>query len=211
MNEWESDLVVLVADKNMEAGVRGLLSRRQALGLRQIRHEVYVHVERDPGCFHRGHDFLRPMAGRTAHGLILFDRVGSGQEQNTRESLEQLVTERLASSGWDGRATAIVLDPELEVWVWSDSPHVDRVLGWTETRPDLRTWLRDEGLWSEGERKPDDPKAAVEGVLRHVRKPRSSAIYEKLGTSVSFQRCTDPSFLRFRQVLAGWFAEDTRL
>ena len=211
MNGWESDLVVLVADKNMEASVRGLLSRRQALGLRQIRYEVYVHVGRDPGCFLSGHDFLRPMAGRTAHALVLFDRIGSGREQNTRESLEDLVTGRLASSGWDDRAAAIVIDPELEVWVWSDSPHVGRVLGWREAHPDVQTWLREEGMWLEGERKPEDPKASVERVLHHVRKPRSSAMYGKLANSVSFQRCTDPSFLRFRQVLAGWFAEDARL
>ena len=210
MSEWESDLVVLVADKNMEAGVQGLLSRREALGLRKIRYEVYVHVRRDPGCFLGGHDFLRPMAGRTAHALILFDRDGSGREQTTRESLEQLVTRRLASSGWDDRAAAIVIDPELEVWVWSDSPHVGRVFGWGEVRPDLQTWLREKGMWVEGESKPEDPKAAVERVLRHVRKPRSSAMYGQLARKVSFQRCTDPSFLRFREVLAGWFAEDTR-
>ncbi|MCH8217845.1 MAG: hypothetical protein IH892_13870 [Planctomycetes bacterium] len=211
MNGRESDLVVLVADKNMEASVRGLLSRREALGLRQIRYEIYVHVRRDPGCFLGGHDFLRPMAGRTAHALVLFDRIGSGREKNTRESLEDLVTGRLASSGWDDRAAAIVIDPELEVWVWSDSPHVGRVLGWREAYPDVQTWLRERGMWAEGERKPEDPKAAVERVLRHVRKPRSSAMYGKLADLVSFQRCTDPSFLRLRQILAGWFAEDTRL
>lgn len=210
MSEWESDLVVLVADKNMEAGVRGLLSRREALGLPKIRYDVYVHVARDPGCFLGGHDFLRPMAGRTAHALVLFDRDGSGREQETRESLEELVTQRLSSSGWGDRAAAIVLDPELEVWVWSDSPHVGRVLGWIEAHPDVRAWLHEKGMWAEGESKPEDPKAAVERVLRHVRKPRSSAMYGKLAAAVSLQRCTDPSFLRLREVLAGWFAEDTR-
>ncbi|MCK4659830.1 MAG: hypothetical protein KAV82_09950 [Phycisphaerae bacterium] len=207
MSDWELDLVLLVPDKNMEATVRGLLSRRQALALRQFRFEVYVHVERDPGCFHRGHDFLRPMAGRCAHGLILFDRVGSGQEQETRESLEKLVTMRLASSGWGDRGRTIVLDPELEVWVWSDSPHVDRCLGWEGRCPNLRTWLRTEEMWLKGRSKPEDPKAAVERVLRRVRKPRSSALYEGLAKSVSLKGCTDPAFLKFRQLLAEWFPE----
>ncbi len=207
MSEWESDLAVLVPDKNMEAAVRGLLSRRRSLGLRPLRFEMYVHVERDPGCFLRGNDFLRPMAGRFAHGLILLDRVGSGQENKTRQSLEDLVTTRLASSGWGDRAKAIVLDPELEVWVWSDSPHVDRLLGWEGRRPDLRTWLRNERMWLAGESKPSDPKAAVQRVLRRVRKPRSSAVYEGLARSVSLRNCTDPAFVRFRQLLAEWFPE----
>ena len=207
MSGWESDLVVLVADKNMEAGVRGLLSRWQALGLREVRHEVHVHVERDPGCFHRGHDFLRPMAGRYAHSLILFDREGSGQEQQTRESLEKLVTRQLASAGWGDRAKAIVIDPELEVWVWSDSPHVARLLGWEGGRPNLRRWLADERMWLKGRNKPEDPKRAVERALRRARKPRSSALFRGLAENVSLRSCTDPAFLKFRQTLAEWFPE----
>ena len=207
MTEWESDLAVLVPDRNMEAAVRGLLSRGRALGLRRLRFEIYVHVERDPGCFLRGHDFLRPMAGRFAHGLILLDRVGTGQERKTREELEKLVMTRLAASGWGDRAKAIVLDPELEVWVWSDSPHVDRCLGWAGRRPNLRAWLCTEGTWPEGASKPEDPKAAVEHALRRVGKPRSSAVYEGLATSVSLTNCADPAFLQFRQWLAEWFSE----
>jgi hypothetical protein len=33
----------------------------------------------------------------------------------------------LFTSGWENRAAAVVLDPELEIWVWSDSPEVEAV------------------------------------------------------------------------------------
>lgn len=205
MSHSPSDLVVLVADKNMEAAVGGLLSRPQALGMRPIQFDVYIHPYRDPGCFDSGHDFLRPFTRQYAHGLLMFDRVGSGQDQRSGVELETETQRRLSSNGWDDRADAIVLDPELEVWVWSDSPHVDRCLGWEGRSPDLRTWLRDQSLWQRSTAKPSDPKTAVESALRLVRKPRSSSIYADLANSVSVQRCKDTAFMKFRQTLAGWF------
>jgi hypothetical protein len=47
-----SELICLVADKNMEAVMQGHFTRPQALGIRAIQHEVVVHPRRDPGCFH---------------------------------------------------------------------------------------------------------------------------------------------------------------
>lgn len=57
-----ADLLLLVADKNMEYAVRGLLSRPQALEVRPLEFEVYVQPQRDPGCALRAHEFLRPFA-----------------------------------------------------------------------------------------------------------------------------------------------------
>ena len=49
--------------------------------------------------------------------------------------------ERLAANGWNDRAKAIVVDPELESWVWADSRVVEDVLGWPGHAEDLRSWL----------------------------------------------------------------------
>lgn len=140
------DLVALVADKNMEFALKGLLMQHRALGIRPLQTDVYVHPERDPGCFLRGHDFLHPFFNRYAHALLILDRQGSGRESSCREDLESEAEKRLSQSGWNDRAAAVVLDPELEIWVWSDSPHVGRVLGWPKGRPSLRTWLREQGF-----------------------------------------------------------------
>jgi hypothetical protein len=206
MSTGSKDLAILIADKNMEGALRGLLSRSQSLGLKDIVCDLYVHPERDPGCLLRGHDFLRPFAHRYAHGLVIFDREGSGQDALERSVLEQQVEARLSSAGWSDRAAAVVIDPELEIWVWNDSPHVEAALGWEAGGSSLREWLKQKGWLPEGHSKPTQPKRAVEEALRIARRPRSSSVYHQLAQKVSIDRCVDPSFLRLRQILARWFA-----
>lgn len=202
---YQKDLVVLVPDRNTEFAVRGILARPQALGVRKVSSDIFVHVGRDSGCFLGSHDFLRPMCQNFRHALVIFDRVGCGQEDHPREEIEETVGLKLAVSGWEDRAAVVVIDPELEAWVWSESPQVASCLGWTSDLPNLRRWLTEHGWWPSSSLKPPDPKLAVEQVLREVRKPRSSAIYEQLARRVGFQRCTDPAFLKFRHIMREWF------
>lgn len=198
------DLILLVADSNTEYTIKGLLSRTKALGIRPVAFDVFRHPERDPGCLLRGPDYLRAFQSQYLHALVLLDREGSGRAQSSREALEGDLETRLAKD-WNQRASAVVLDPELEVWLWSDSPHVDTVLGWHGRSPDLRSWLVEAGLLTEGSAKPMRPKEAVEKALRLVSKPRSSALYRRLAELVSLRRCRDPAFHRFRGTLQGWF------
>jgi hypothetical protein len=205
---FPNELIVLVADKNMEFAVKGILSRFNALGIREVAPKLHVHPENDPGCLLRGHLFLSLFVNQYAHALILLDREGSGRERSSREALESELEERLNQSGWGNRAAAIVIDPELEMWVWSDSPHVDSVLGWEGKEPALRSWLQERGYLQEGRIKPGRPKEAMEQALRTVRKPRSSAIYQQLARKVSLERCTDSSFVKLKTILQGWFPSE---
>jgi hypothetical protein len=200
------DLVVLAADKNAEFAIRGLLDTRAlALGLRPVVYDVFVHPECDPGCAQKAHEFLRTFARTHDRGLVLLDLVGSGREHLGVEALEASIEDSLAVSGWSGRAGAVVIAPELEAWVWSDSPHVADALGWLDGAQKLRDWLEEQRLWDNSATKPADPKAAVEHVLRLVRKPRSSAIYRQLATKVGVERCVDPAFAKLRRLLRDWF------
>ncbi|HVC94423.1 MAG TPA: hypothetical protein VND64_12070 [Pirellulales bacterium] len=198
-------LIVLVADKNMELAVRGLLDRTGALALQMIEADIYVHPLRDPGCLRRSPDFLRDFHKQYVHALVMFDREGCGDRGVGRDELELDVERRLSDAGWIGRAAAVVLEPELEAWVWSDSPEVDQVLGWVGVQPNLRSWLEDEGFVKPGEMKPVRPKEAVERALRRSRKRRSSSIYFELARRVSVQRCTDPAFEKLKATLQRWF------
>lgn len=202
------DLIVLVADGTMEATAKGLLSRPEALGIRPIDFLVVPHPERDPGVFHRSPEFLEPFRRIYRHALVMLDREGSGQEaQRSRSTMERELEERLAAHWQPNRCAAVVLDPELEIWWWSDSPHVEKVLGWGERDQNLRAWLVEQGFVEEGPtrlQKPDRPKEAVETALRVARKPRSSALYRQLATKVSLWRCEDPAFIRLREILARW-------
>jgi hypothetical protein len=196
------DLLCLAADRNIEAVLHGLLGRSEALGLSDVTVDVLVHPRRDPGCYHEAHEFLRPFRDGYRHALVIFDRDWEGAPAQDALMLEQDVRLRLGSDGW---ADVVVIDPEIEVWVWSDSPHVDDCLGWRDRNPDLRTWLSKQALWNAGQPKPDDPKEAVERALRAVKIPRSSAIYRNLARRASVRRCTDDSFARFRERLGTWF------
>jgi len=202
----EQDLVVLVADKNLEFTVKGILNRHQALGIKKINHTVIPYVmKNDPGCYQSSHDFLRSHTSKYKHALVIFDHHGCGQENYPARELEKTVRERLSQSGWDDRAEVVVITPELEAWVWSDSPQVAVCLGWINQDKDLRNWLEESGLWQQSKVKPSDPKKAVEKTLRFVRKPRSSKIYSDLAANVSFRRCEDPAFTRLCSILREWF------
>lgn len=199
------DLVLLVADKNMEASLKGLLSRPHALGFGQVIYDLYVHPERDPGCLLRSHDFLQPFASRYDKAMVLLDHQGCGRTGAARAVIESEIENRLATAGWGDRAAAIVIEPELEVWIWSDSPWVNTALGWERSETPLRSWLEGRGFLEPGDLKPDNPKEAVECALREARIPRSSAIYLQLAQHVSTERCADPAFSKLRQCLRSWF------
>jgi hypothetical protein len=210
MTETPKDLVVLVADKHAESGIRGLVGRPEALGIRQLHYDVYVHPNSDPGCYNEAHDFLRPFQSQYEHALVIFDLEGSGAEDLGRTRAEEDVKDRIERAGWQGRVEVIAIDPELEVWVWSDSPEVNQCVGWTQRLQSLRQWLRERGFGDEDNPKPSRPKEALESVLEEVRTPLSSAIFRDLAESVSVNRCTDSSFQSLRRTLTEWFGQEAR-
>ena len=203
-----TDLIALVPDADIEHGLLGVVSRVSSLHVRPFSCHVQRHPERDPGCLLRADESLRMFTLRYAHALVLFDREGCGRSDETREALEQEVENRLSQTGWKGRCAVIVIDPELDAWVWSDSPNVDRILGWDPaTGVDLRAWLREQGLLGLQQDKPQRPKEALEAALRKVRRGRSPALYRRLAEKVSLDRCADAAFLKLKTTLQSWFAE----
>ena len=199
--------MILAADKDMEYALSGLLSRPPALRIRPISFDVFVHPEHDPGCALRGAAFLSNFAAQYRHGLILFDHEGSGRESGSASSLQESVNDELSGSPWGDRARAIVVEPELEAWIWSDSPHVDTVAGWERRQPGLRRWLVDEGWIEEPEVKPARPKEAFQAALRAAGRARSASLYRRIAERVSVERCSDSSFQQFRNTLQHWFSE----
>ena len=204
------DLVCLVADKNLEAAIDGILRRPKAIGIREVQGELVVHPQRDPGCFHKPADLLSGYRGRARHALIVLDRAWEGAPAATGIEMEELLERSLVGTPLAGWARALVIDPELEVWVFSDSPHVGRTLGWPDENTTLRAALAAHDLWPEEHAKPPDPKAAVEWTLRKARKPRSSSIYRELADRVSFTGCQDRSFLRLKSLVTDWFGGTSR-
>ncbi len=200
------DLVVLVADKSMEAAVRSALCRPQALRIRNITFDVYRHPQKDTGCRVRSAQFLSAFTRIYEHAIVLFDCEGSGTKASAQDT-ETIVERELPKAGWSNRAAAVVIEPELEAWIWSDSPVVDRILGWREKKPalPLRHWLEQKGFLAAGRVKPLRPKEALEAVLLEMKRPRTSSLYDDMAREVGLDRCADRAFLKFKKTLQSWF------
>lgn len=196
------DLIILVADKNMEFAVKGILQRTVSLKIREISYDVKVHSNRDPGIYNTAHDFLRIFLNKYSYALVMLDKEGCGRNDDSTQ-IATNIQSKLNSSGWKNRSKVVVLDPELEIWVWSDSPEVSICIGWSNK--ELRDWLQSEGYILPNAHKPQNPKLAFEKALRIKRKPRSSSIYGKLAERVSFERCIDPAFQELKAILQQWF------
>lgn len=195
------DLVILVADENQRSGLEALLQRGRSLEIRAISFEIFVHPWRDPGVLNGAHEFLLPFTRQYGYAMILFDREGCGRTEPAA-ALQDEVQRRLDRVGWEGRSAVIVLEPELEVWVWSGSRHVPKVLG-LDKGP-LDSLLRSKYDFGPYD-KPKHPKEAMEDALRQSNTPRSSSIYRHLAEKVSLTRCKDPSFRGFTETLRRWF------
>ena len=202
------DLVILAADKDLEFALKGLLARPEALGIRPVEAntDIFVEPEHDPACARCGVDSLANYAGQYRFGLLIFDHEGSGRETTTPQELQETLDLTFASSEWGNRGRAIVLVPELEAWIWSDSPQIDVVAGWKNRDPGLRPWLIEQGWLQEEMTKPVRPKEAFEAALREARKPRSASLYQQIAeTGFLAPACTDTAFLEFKGILRNWF------
>ena len=202
------DLIVLVADTDMEWTMRTLLEKRtDSLSIRPLRFEVRRHHGRDPGVFREAHNFLRFYLRRARYALVLLDREGCGQEHRlSAQEIETELENRLRQNGWTDaegqpRAAAIALDPELEVWVWSRSPHVAQALGLPQA--ELRQIL--ENVPATPEDKPQRPKEAMLTALHRSGRPWSARIFQELAERVSLQ-AHERAFDKLHDTLQSWFA-----
>ena len=198
------DLVCVVADKQIRAALSGLLERPRALGIRPITKEILLHPEHDSGCFRRPAEILRGYRLAAEHALIVLDHAWDGVPASSGVDLETLIDEKFRSAGMAGWAAPVVIDPELEAWVFGASPRVAEVLGWTGPTS-LRETLERQGFWEPDALKPDDPKAALEHVLRRTGKSRSASLFRRLAQRAGTRSCRDRAFVRLRKLLRSWF------
>lgn len=199
-----SDLVVVVADGGIEQAIRGILSRPHAVGIRELAGVEYPKLHKmDEGTYSAGHELAALYSDTHEHALVIFDLAWEGRPVDTASKMMEHVEENLQKT-WGSRARCVVIDPELESWVWSGSPHVADSLGWNSIS-ELRHWLEQNRLWAGDSVKPSDPKAAYLRAIREKKIPKSNAIFYKLASKVSFQRCIDPAFLRLTSTLREWF------
>ena len=196
------DLYVLAADKSMEAVIAAGLARPESLNIRRLRVETATHPGKDGGARTSGVPLLATQSRRFKHALLVFDHEGSGATDPPDE-LERQLDQQLTAA-WGDRAKAIVIDPEVDVWLWGSDNALATLLEWSQDLS-IRDWLVEAGFGFNDDDKPDRPKEAIEAVLRDCRIPRSAATYRKVIEQISFKRCTDAAFLRLADRLREWF------
>jgi len=197
-------LVILTADKDAQFAIQKLIRRPADLGIRPIDFDCVAHPRHDAGVFKTAHEFLRPFL-KWDHALVVFDREGCGHDEKPRTALESEVGNRLAVNGWENRARVVVIDPELEAWVWDSAYQVTRTLGWPGGADGLKRWMAERDFVKPGDSKPARPKEAFDGALLHRRMPHSSALFRDLAADFNLRACTDPSFQRLTSTLQSWF------
>jgi hypothetical protein len=202
-----TDLVVWVPDKNIEATLDALMQRPESLGIRKLDVKIFTDMHRDPGCFKNGAEHLAGFRDTYSRGLLVFDHAWDGCPAQDAVTLEAMVREKFNANGIGDWAEVVVLEPELEIWAWTDSPHLPRLMNWDGNYQSLREWLQSQDLWAPEAAKPGDPKLALETALYRGKVRRSSSFFRDLARDVSFKRCQDPSFLRLREILGNWFPQ----
>lgn len=199
----EKDLIVLAADADISFAMRALLGRSESLGIAPIDFDVFRHNDRDPGCRTQAANYLRPHRDRYARSLVIFDRDGCSSDRS-RVGVQNRVEVDLRRNGWEDRSKAIVIDPELEAWVWG-YPETLPVLRWNESHHDLKQWLGNKSLWPASAQKPPDPKKALDAVMRRTRRRRSPRIYEGIASAANLAHCQDAAFCELKDTLQLWF------
>jgi len=197
------DLALLVADKNMDYAMRGILDRPKSLGIRAVSYEIRQHVGRDGGVRTTGPETLALLRKQFSYGIVMLDWEGSGTKADSAIALEQELGSRLSPS-WGNQAKAIVIEPELDVWIWGSDNALSRILEWSEGQS-IRTWLARRGYQFNESEKPVHPKKALDELMVRLDKPRSSVLYEKITGNISLAKCVDPAFNRLRSTLQSWF------
>ena len=134
---------------------------------------------------------------------MVLDFEGSGTDLANAKALELQLDARL-SAQWKDAAKTIVVEPELDVWLWGADNAVEAAIGWPAGQS-IREWLREREFAFEASGKPVRPKEALEAALRVPGLPRSSALYHTIAEKISVRRCSDEAFLRLRKQLVEWF------
>ncbi len=200
------DLIMLVADKNTEFLLKGLLPRLpRILNTKIFDFDVKIHPLRDSGLRKDSSEFLRPFIYQYRYAIVLFDYEGSGDHTSHTQLVEKIENE-LQINGWENKNAVIIIEPEIENWVWVNSPHLAQEMDWEDTET-LNNWLSEKGLKNQNDAKPPRPKEAFEDALKETGKPRSSAIYQNIAEKASFKGCIDTNFQKLKSTIINWFSE----
>jgi len=204
-------LLFMVADKNMENALRGFFERNHwykaiecaPIDFNPSRDILVAAGQNDPGIYVRANELLGNYSRKYDHVVVMVDAAWEGSPG--AEAIRSKVRGHILNAGWQpGAGLELVLQPEVDVWLWSPSPHAAAAMGWPSWS-ELKEALEQEKFPMDALGKPVNPKAAAEWALRKRKKPRSSTIYKQVTSRVSLGRCRDPAMLALVAAMKRWF------
>jgi hypothetical protein len=165
-----------------------------------------VPEHKDPQVFGWAHENLRPFLRSHERAVVVLDRQFPGTPPGGAEEIRQTIKRRLVRAGWrEDHCEIVVIQPMLEAWLWTDSPHVEAALGHRRP-PTLRSKMQQQGLWPEGLDKPPDLKHATATAAAWGGIVCDAALFTTVFASPrSLSGCKEPGFLLLRDTLRRWF------
>ena len=200
------DVVFVVADDGMMQMVRGFLGHPRAEQRLQCGRfsfdpaaDLVKAPNTDAGVYREAPNLLND-GFRATHerAVVMLDAKFPGSPK--AEQIRTDISGRLEGV-WQHYAV-VVIEPELEAWLWQDNPNVAEAL---DCPADFRSVLAQSGHWPHGQAKPDDPKAALEHLKRQHRADISNAAKRRLAERISVKHCQDAAFTQLCAQLRIWF------
>lgn len=201
----------VVADSTMGQVIRAFLGRQGfhlSLGCGPFDFDAHQDIvpargRNDPGLYAAARQFAAGARSSHEHLVVVLDAEWEGSPG--APVIQAGIEKQCVEAGWSpDRICAVVIEPELESWIWQDNPHVEAAVGHTRP-PTLREALGAEGLWPIGAAKPPRPKETLQSALRRARIPWSASIHAQIAGRISTKGCTDVSFQRLVEALRNWF------
>ncbi|GHV74909.1 hypothetical protein AGMMS49940_22110 [Spirochaetia bacterium] len=205
------DCFFYLADKNMKFSFEGFLTRPdfyKKLGCGPFAFDPQQDAkvaagDNDPGLCKRGHELLRLYQATHHHAVVVLDAQWDGSPG--KEKIAERLYDNIIRTGWpEGSFQVIVIDPELENWIWQQHDDIARNLQFANryelmADPDLIA------AWPTGQDKPTFPKEIFEKLLRKKQIQRSSVLYKQITSQIPVRGCRDPAFLSLVETLQRWF------
>ena len=196
------NLLILCADPSIKVTVETLLAKRKkSLNISDISYELKVHDDRDTGVLNEGLELTRKYRNQFHKFILIFDYDGCGSSESPEEIRERLLNQGRSLGFSEDNLELIIINPELEIWVWKNIIHLAKMVGWTESQ--LRDWLKSN--YGIENKKPEKPQAVYRKLLWHRQKPKSADNFRYLAEKISLRNCQEQGFKLFSETLRKWF------
>jgi hypothetical protein len=210
------DVIFHLADGNMEKGLKAFFARDDwdfVLGCERFEIDPLsendffrVGGDTDGGIWKHAADNLRPFRAKYEHAVVILD--ADFAPNPGADVLRQDISAAMLRSGWPTeRFLVVIIEPELEAWLWAPNLNVAQAFGFGDFER-LRAALERENVWNRGEAKPHDLKAARNFAAKQGGKKTGGPIFKAVFSTISqaaCERCEERGFICLRNALQEWF------